>query len=124
MNSLVHAFGGGDTGPVRGAIRIAARHAPGDEVVIRYADNGCGMPDALHEKIFEPLFTSRRGTGAAAGWACTWSATWLRSAWAAPSRWATASARMAEALSSPSGCRRSRPPRRATIPIASVMSPS
>ena len=63
MNSLVHAFGGGDTGPVRGAIRIAARHAPGDEVVIRYADNGCGIPDALHEKIFEPFFTSRRGKG-------------------------------------------------------------
>ncbi|WP_458761698.1 ATP-binding protein [Cupriavidus basilensis] len=63
MNSLVHAFGSGDTGPVRGTIRIAARLAAGDEVVIRYADDGSGIPDALHEKIFEPFFTSRRGKG-------------------------------------------------------------
>jgi len=59
MNSLQHAFADGRAG----TISIAAWQAGDDEIVLRYADDGCGIPRALHEKIFEPFFTSRRGQG-------------------------------------------------------------
>ncbi|MEM6926996.1 MAG: ATP-binding protein, partial [Myxococcota bacterium] len=35
----------------------------GDRVHLSVADNGPGVPDALHEKIFEPRFTTRRRVG-------------------------------------------------------------
>lgn len=33
------------------------------ELEIIYADNGRGIPVALHERVFEPFFTSRREAG-------------------------------------------------------------
>ena len=39
---------------------------PGDYVVLEVVDTGCGMDDAIREKIFEPYFTTKsqgRGTG-------------------------------------------------------------
>lgn len=46
-----------------GVIRITGRaHGP-DEVVIRCADNGRGIPVPLLERIFEPFFTTRRNAG-------------------------------------------------------------
>jgi signal transduction histidine kinase len=43
-------------------VRIAAR-AVGDEVVLRVADDGPGVPPADRDRLFEPFFTSRRETG-------------------------------------------------------------
>ncbi|AOZ02737.1 histidine kinase [Cupriavidus sp. USMAHM13] len=59
MNSLQHGFGDGRAG----TIRIAARHDEDDGIALSHADDGCGIPRALHEKIFEPFYTSRRGQG-------------------------------------------------------------
>ena len=39
---------------------------PGDYALISFSDTGCGIPDDLREKIFEPFFTSKdagKGTG-------------------------------------------------------------
>ncbi|WED24875.1 ATP-binding protein [Vibrio sp. JC009] len=35
----------------------------GDNVVFEYRDNGCGVDEALHQKIFEPFYTTTRGRG-------------------------------------------------------------
>lgn len=59
VNALQHAFA--PTTP--GVITIAARLDAGDELVLVFADNGKGVPQALQEKIFEPFFTTRRGLG-------------------------------------------------------------
>ena len=62
MNSLVHAFEPGR----RGAITIAVRQGPDDEVVLTYADDGKGIPPDILPRIFDPFFTTNRtggGTG-------------------------------------------------------------
>ena len=59
LNSLQHAFEPG----IRGQVRISARMADADEVILRYEDDGRGIPEELHHKIFEPFFTTRRGLG-------------------------------------------------------------
>jgi signal transduction histidine kinase len=57
-NSLTHAFPDGR----RGSIGIAVRE-DGDEVVLRYHDDGVGIaPDHL-KRIYDPFFTTRRGAG-------------------------------------------------------------
>ncbi|OOE81444.1 ATP-binding protein [Salinivibrio sp. PR6] len=58
MNSVRHAF---DTiNDPRIHIRIADK---GEIVEIRYTDNGVGVAPELHQRIFEPFYTSSRGKG-------------------------------------------------------------
>jgi ligand-binding sensor domain-containing protein/signal transduction histidine kinase len=57
-NSLVHAFPEGR----RGHIGISAREEPGG-VVLRYADNGIGMSPEHLKRIYDPFFTTKRGSG-------------------------------------------------------------
>jgi signal transduction histidine kinase len=59
INSLQHAFepGGG------GRIVIRATLLEDDEVRIEYSDDGCGIDPALHGRVFEPFFTTRRMLG-------------------------------------------------------------
>ena len=57
-NSLVHAFPDGR----RGHIGISARQEPGG-VVLRYGDNGVGIPPENLRRIYDPFFTTRRGSG-------------------------------------------------------------
>jgi signal transduction histidine kinase/purine-cytosine permease-like protein len=59
VNSLQHAFSAGEPGQ----IRITGRAIDADDVVLRYEDNGRGIPADLHRKVFEPFFTTRRGLG-------------------------------------------------------------
>jgi len=59
LNSLQHGFAPG----MPGNIRVRARRADDDEIVIGYEDDGCGIPAELHGRIFEPFFTTRRQVG-------------------------------------------------------------
>lgn len=58
VNSLMHGFEDGRAG----VIDLAAR-VDGDMLEIIYSDNGRGIPTALHSQVFEPFFTTRRGSG-------------------------------------------------------------
>ncbi|MFT7519129.1 MAG: two-component system NtrC family sensor kinase [Kiritimatiellia bacterium] len=58
MNSLLHGYDGRDGG----LIRIdACRY--GEQIVLCYSDDGCGIPREHLRKVFEPFFTTRRGEG-------------------------------------------------------------
>lgn len=55
---------GGNT-RARGTIRITSRQ-DGDEVEITVSDTGCGIPEAIRAKVFNPFFTTKdigRGSG-------------------------------------------------------------
>lgn len=58
MNSVFHAF---DDQP-KPTILIRALEKD-DEIELHYEDNGCGIDAALHHKIFEPFYTTKRGQG-------------------------------------------------------------
>ncbi|HEY0837025.1 MAG TPA: PAS-domain containing protein [Azospirillum sp.] len=59
MNSAVHAYAPGEAG----RLTVAVRCPTPDEVELRYSDDGRGIPAALHGRVFEPFFTTSRGTG-------------------------------------------------------------
>lgn len=65
LNLLVNAADAlTDTGE-RGEIRISSATA-GPTAVIRFADNGPGIPESIQQSIFEPFFTTKeigKGTG-------------------------------------------------------------
>lgn len=49
----------------RGTIRVTTRR-DGGEVVVAIADTGCGIPEAIRDKVFDPFFTTKpvgKGTG-------------------------------------------------------------
>ena len=58
INSLKHAFPNTD----RGNILIEAGKS-GDGINLVFSDNGCGIPEEQHEKIFESFFTTARDSG-------------------------------------------------------------
>ncbi|PWC43493.1 hypothetical protein TSO221_19980 [Azospirillum sp. TSO22-1] len=58
MNSILHAFEPGRGGRLSVAVR-----AEGDQVELRFADDGKGIPPELRDRVFEPFFTTARGQG-------------------------------------------------------------
>jgi signal transduction histidine kinase/purine-cytosine permease-like protein len=56
VNALQHAFVPGQPG----SIELTARLEDDDRVRLRCADNGRGIEHALHGRVFEPFFTTRR----------------------------------------------------------------
>ncbi|MBO3708509.1 MAG: PAS domain S-box protein [Candidatus Accumulibacter sp.] len=58
-NSLTHAFGDARAG----CIRIQAEATSPNLLVLRYRDDGSGIPGSAINRIFEPFFTSRLGQG-------------------------------------------------------------
>ena len=59
INALTHAF----TPHHHGRLTIAARLLPQDQVELTVADNGIGIPSSILPKVFDPFFTTRRGSG-------------------------------------------------------------
>lgn len=59
MNSIAHGF---NQGADAGAINIDIEREAGD-AVIRYTDNGSGIPGAIIHRIFDPFFTTNRQAG-------------------------------------------------------------
>jgi signal transduction histidine kinase len=59
MNSLTHGYEEkSDSGIIK--INIIAENT---EIVITYSDDGKGMDDETVKRIYEPFFTTRRGSG-------------------------------------------------------------
>lgn len=59
LNSVIHAFEE-QTEPAQITIDF---HCENNDVILEYRDNGAGINASLHQKIFEPFFTSKRGKG-------------------------------------------------------------
>jgi PAS domain S-box-containing protein len=57
-NSLQHAFKGAQTG----TIHISA-HREGEDVILAYGDNGCGVPKNHLLRLFDPYFSTKFGQG-------------------------------------------------------------
>jgi signal transduction histidine kinase len=65
LNLLVNAADAMPEGGERGKITVSTR-AEGTSVVIKFADNGSGIPEEIRKAIFDPFFTTKevgKGTG-------------------------------------------------------------
>lgn len=58
-NAVMHAFEGRQAGNIR---ILAQVDVPG-WVSLSVSDDGCGIPEALQKRIFDPFYTTRLGTG-------------------------------------------------------------
>jgi signal transduction histidine kinase/ligand-binding sensor domain-containing protein len=59
QNALTHAFGDGQRA---GLIRICAR-PEAERLYLEVSDDGVGMEESVRQRVFEPFFTTRRGSG-------------------------------------------------------------
>jgi signal transduction histidine kinase len=64
VNACIHAYPepGGAPGDPAPCVSVAVTCAP-DEVCLTVQDRGVGMPPEVAARVFEPFFTTRRGTG-------------------------------------------------------------
>lgn len=68
INSVTHGFVDGRPGHIGLSVR-----QEGDEVVLRYRDDGVGMDEKARRRVFEPFYTTRRGEGGSGlGMHITW----------------------------------------------------
>jgi signal transduction histidine kinase len=58
LNSLMHAFDNSRAGHIRITVSFAR-----DVLELTFADDGKGMPEEVRQRVFEPFFTTRRGSG-------------------------------------------------------------
>lgn len=58
VNSLIHGFEGVEKGTI--ALDLSVR---GDRCVLRYSDDGRGIPEEILNKIYDPFFTTKRSQG-------------------------------------------------------------
>lgn len=58
MNALQHAYSEGQVGQMSFELR-----GEGEQIILEYKDDGCGIPPEHLGKIFEPFFTTRRNQG-------------------------------------------------------------
>lgn len=59
MNAVTHAFEDGQAG----SMQISVRAIDDDEIELAFSDNGRGIPADQHGRVFDPFFTTRRGSG-------------------------------------------------------------
>ncbi|MDU0353484.1 ATP-binding protein [Paraglaciecola aquimarina] len=59
MNSIIHGFEFKDSG----LIIISIRLVDNSKVSIEFSDDGCGIPEQIRKKIFDPFVTTKRGQG-------------------------------------------------------------
>ncbi|MBI2241770.1 MAG: HAMP domain-containing histidine kinase [Magnetospirillum gryphiswaldense] len=59
MNSLTHGYAAGACGH----LRIEVEPMGDDWLRLRYRDDGKGVPEEFHNRVFDPFFTTRRGSG-------------------------------------------------------------
>ena len=57
-NSLIHGYKSSDNGTINIMVIVDAKN-----IHITYCDDGCGIPEENRSKVFDPFFTTRRGTG-------------------------------------------------------------
>ncbi|TMP17155.1 ATP-binding protein, partial [Pseudoalteromonas ruthenica] len=57
-NSLLHAFKGIENNSID--INISRSS---NQLSILYTDNGCGVPNSIRKRIFDPFVTTKRGEG-------------------------------------------------------------
>lgn len=55
-NSITHGFEAMEQGVITIHVRVV-----NDELVINYQDNGCGIPESMKDKIFDPFFVGKKG---------------------------------------------------------------
>ena len=58
MNSINHAFEHQNEPEI-----VIELRQQDEDVIVEYRDNGAGVDASLHQKIFEPFYTSKRGMG-------------------------------------------------------------
>ena len=58
-NSLLHGFAGRS----QGAIQIAGTLLPGNRILLHYCDDGVGLNDEAHARLFEDGYSTRLGRG-------------------------------------------------------------
>jgi signal transduction histidine kinase len=58
MNSVRHAYSKGEAGNLRFELKLDS-----GRLMVKYSDDGCGIPPENREKIFEPFFTTARAKG-------------------------------------------------------------
>ena len=58
VNSVKHAYKQGESGNLSVEIQALANN-----LVLRYSDDGCGIPHEFQGKVFEPFFTTGRKSG-------------------------------------------------------------
>lgn len=58
MNSLNHAFDPGDNGNI-----LIKAEKEANELILTYSDDGKGMSDHILARIYDPFFTTKRGSG-------------------------------------------------------------
>jgi len=59
LNSLLHAY----PGDVAGQLSITVSQPDPDWIELSYADDGIGIPAELIGRIYDPFFTTKRGSG-------------------------------------------------------------
>ena len=59
LNSLIHGYAGLD----EGTIHITASVKGTSTLALTYRDDGHGMQEVVRSQVFDPFFTTQRGTG-------------------------------------------------------------
>lgn len=63
VNSVTHGFGAEDAGRIRIQVRMDDNGSDLRQLELIYSDNGRGMTPDVCARVFDPFFTTRRGTG-------------------------------------------------------------